>query len=59
MEMISNVLYLFSNINNHIFHKDMFYFYNYKLLPRLKTFENNINNQIISMAQYDFVKIYK
>ena len=59
MEMISNVLYLFSNINNHIFHKDMFYFYNYKLLPRLKNFQNNINNQIISMAQCDFVKIYK
>ena len=58
LEMITNALNLFSNIKNTLFYKDMFLFYNYKLLPLLKVFPNNINNQIIRIALCDFVKIY-
>ena len=58
INMISNTLNLFSNIKNSLFYKDMFYFYNYKLLPLLKIYQNKINNQIIKIVLCDFVKIY-
>ena len=57
-ELISNALNLFSNIKNNLFHRDMFYFFNYKLLPLLKTFQNIINSQIIDITLCDFVKVY-
>ena len=58
-EMVSDALYLFSNIKNSLFYKDMFNFYNYKLLPLLKVFQNDLNKQIMNIILCDFVKIYK
>ena len=58
-QIISNALYLFSKIRNNLFYKDMFNFFNYKLLPLLKSFQDNINKQIMRIILCDFIKIYK
>ena len=58
-DMALNSLTLFSNIKNNLFYKDMLIFYNYNLLPLLKSFKNSINAKIISIILCDFVTIYK
>ena len=58
-DIVSNALNLFSNIKNNLFYKDMFIFYNYKILPLLKVFQNYINNIIINIILCDFITIYE
>ena len=58
-EMALNSLTLFSNIKNNLFYRDMLIFYNYNLLPLLKSFRNSINAKIINIILCDFVTIYK
>ena len=57
-ELVLNALNLFSNIKHNLFYRDMFFFYNYKLLPLLKVYQNRIRTKIVSIMLCDFVKIY-
>ena len=59
LDMISNLLNLFANIKNNLFYKDMLLFYYYKLIPMIKSYNKNINKQIINIAMCDFVNIDK
>ena len=59
LEMISNILTLFSNIRNNLFYKDMLIFYHYKLIPMTKYYKKEINKQIINIALCDFIAIDK
>ena len=58
-DMALNSLTLFSNIKNNLFYRDMLIFYNYNLLPLIKSFKNSINVKIINIILCDFVTIYK
>ena len=59
LDIISNLLNLFANIKNNLFYKDMLLFYYYKLIPMIKSYNQNINKQIINIAMCDFVNIDK
>jgi len=58
-QIILNALTLFSLIPNNLFFKDMFIFFNDKLLPLLEFAPNKIYKKIIDLIQCDFVKIYQ
>ena len=57
--MVSSLLTLFANISNNVFFKDMLIFYHYKLIPMMKTFNKDINRQIINIILCDFVDVDK
>ena len=57
--MISSLLTLFSKIKNNFFFQDMLFFYHYKLIPIMKTFNRDINRQIINIILCDFVDVDK
>ena len=58
-QIILNALTLFSLIPNNIFYKDMFIFFNDKLLPLLEFAPVKIYKKIVDLLQCDFVKIYE
>ena len=58
-QIIINALNLFSLIPNNLFFKDMFIFFNDKLLPLLEFVPNKIYKKIIDLILCDFVQIYK
>ena len=58
-QIILNALTLFSLIPNNLFFKDMFIFFNDKLLPLLEFAPNKIYKKIIDLLQCDFIKIYQ
>ena len=58
-DIIINALTLFSLIPNNLFFKDMFIFFNDKLLPLLEFAPNKIYKKIIDLLQCDFIKIYQ
>ena len=59
LDMISSLLNLLANIKNNLFYKDMLHFYYYKLIPMMKSFNKDINKQIVNIAMCDFVNIDK
>ena len=59
LDMISSLLTLFSKIKNNFFFQDMLFFYHYKLIPIMKTFNRDINRQIINIILCDFVDVDK
>ena len=58
LQIILNALTLFSLIPNNLFFKDMFIFFNDKLLPLLEFAPIKIYKKIIDLLEKDFIKIY-
>ena len=58
-QIILNALTLFSLIPNNLFFKDMFIFFNDKLLPLLEFAPIKIYKKIIDLLKCDFVRIYQ
>ena len=58
-QIILNALTLFSLIPNNIFYKDMFIFFNDRLLPLLEFAPIKIYKKIIDLLTCEFVKIYQ
>ena len=57
-QIIMNALKLFSLIPNNLFYKDMFIFFNDRLLPLLESAPVKIYRKIIELLTCNFIKIY-